>query len=457
MRDSQARPCDIAVVGLACRFPGAPSVDAYWALLRDGARGIGPAPRERFAQADRFCGGFLDAVGRFDPDHFGIAPGDARAMDPQALLLLELGVELFHHAGYRPEELRGGAVGVFLGGRSQHAPDAALLAHAHHPIVAVGQNYLAANLSRHFDLNGACALVDTACSSALVAMHSAVLALAAGEIDAAVVGGVSLLSSDAGHRLFEQRGLLAPDGAFHLFDERANGTVLSEGAGLVMLKPLAAARAHGDTIYAVLKGLAVNNDGRTAGPSSPNFAAQQAVMRRALAQSGLRADDVRHVEANGSGSRVTDLLELKSIRAVYGGQSRDAAWCALGSVKPSIGHTLCAQGIAAFIKSVLMLHHRSVPPFLSGQQPMQHSPIERSRLRFVRETIPFDVAAPAVALNCFADGGTNVHAVLQAWEGPTRPSRTPLAAPVFARRRLDARTSHASARTAAAWPRYVAR
>ncbi|UMR29440.1 KR domain-containing protein [Massilia sp. MB5] len=197
---------DIAIIGLSCRLPGAPDGDAYWRLLSEGRSGIVPVPAARWGHPSGFHAGVLDSPAGGDAAAFGIDADDARAMDPQALLLLELGLQAVYHAGYTPPELKGRALGVFLGARSQHRPAAELIERARNPIVAAGPNYLAANLSQYFDWQGPSLVVDTACSSALVALKLAAQALRDGEIEAAMVGGVSLLQSDAGHRLFAQRG-----------------------------------------------------------------------------------------------------------------------------------------------------------------------------------------------------------------------------------------------------------
>ncbi|MGE7955633.1 beta-ketoacyl synthase N-terminal-like domain-containing protein [Pseudomonas sp. NPDC089530] len=423
---------DIVVVGLSARFPGAQSLDDYWRLLKEGRSALSPLSSQS---------GVLDNRDRFDRETFHIPEQDFHAMDPQALMVLEECLNLWAHAGYRVEETRGSAIGVYLGGRARSSLDPEALRQARNPIVVAGQNYLAANLSHFFDFSGPSMVIDTACSSALVGMGMAVQALRSGEIDAAVVGGVSLLDGERTHALFQQRGLLSGDGQFHLFDERANGIVLSEGVGLVLLKTAAQARRDGDTVYARLSALASNNDGRTAGPATPNVQRQKAVMAKALGQSGLAAGQIDYIEVNGSGSQVTDLLELKAIDAVYGhgagtGRAADSL-CGLGSIKPNIGHPLCAEGIASFIKAVLMIRHHSLVPFLSGQQPLRHFDLERSAFYLPRNAVALPEGRPLrIALNCFADGGNNVHAILQSPETPTVPARRqPLAAPILQRQR----------------------
>jgi acyl transferase domain-containing protein/acyl carrier protein/NAD(P)-dependent dehydrogenase (short-subunit alcohol dehydrogenase family) len=404
---------DIAVIGLSCRFPGANTLEEYWQLLSEGRSVIRSVSQERWGYTNHFHAGLLDNITHFDSSFFLIPQEDAKVMDPQALMVLEESLKLWYHAGYSHKEIKGKSVGVYLGARSQHQPDQVNLRQARNPIVAAGQNYLAANISQFFDLRGPSLVVDTACSSALVGMHMAIQALRSGEIDAALVGGVSLLTTDAAHRMFQQRGILSQDPVFHIFDKRANGVVLGEGIGLVLLKTVEQAVADGDHIYAVIKALTINNDGRTAGPATPNLQAQKDVMQAALAKSGKLPQEISYVEANGSGSEVTDLLELKAIQSVY--RPISTSPLGLGSIKPNIGHPLCAEGIASFIKVVMMLHYRQVVPFLSGEQPMNHYDLETSPFYFCRHTDSIDTPYTA-AINCFADGGTNVHLILETWE-----------------------------------------
>ncbi|MFE3636183.1 amino acid adenylation domain-containing protein [Streptomyces sp. NPDC059168] len=425
---------DIAVVGLSCRFPDAGSADAYWELLREGRSALRPVPEERFGRPLGHHAGLLPGVLRFDPEAFLLSEADVAAMDPQALLLLEEVNSAVHHAGYRPADLKGRRIGVYVGGRATHTPDPGALERSRNPVVVTGQNYLAANVSQFFDFQGPSLVVDTACSSALVAMDTAAQALRSGSVEAAVVAGVSLLADDRAHQVFGRRGLLNPGPEFHVFDRRAAGLVLGEGVGVVVLKPLAAARAAGDRVLAVLRGIAVNNDGRTAGPATPNLQAQKAVMTEALARSGLAPGDIGWVETNATGAAVTDLLELKAVDGVYGSAAARSAPVALGSVKPNIGHPLAAEGIAAFIKVVLMLQHRTQVPFRSGQEPLPHFDLDASALYFPRAAAPWPATAEAAALNCFADGGTNAHLLLAPAPADHRATRAPLPEPPLDRR-----------------------
>ncbi|MFF9687118.1 SDR family NAD(P)-dependent oxidoreductase [Streptomyces sp. NPDC014623] len=448
----------VAVVGMACRLPGAPGLDAYWELLSQGRRAVREVPTERWGRPTGFRAGLVDDAYGFDAGHFMLHAEDVRAMDPQALVLLEESLKAVHHAGYRAADLEGSRTGVYVGARSGWRPDGTSADGARNPIMTVGQNYLAANVSQFFDWHGPAMVMDTACSSALTAMKVAADALAAGSVDLALVAGVSLLAGPEAHELFRRRGLLREDGEFHIFDRRAGGVVLGEGAGVVLLKPLAAAERDGDTVYAVVEGLAVNNDGRTAGPATPSHTAQKQVMREALRAAGCVPQQVGHLDVNGSGSELTDLLELKAVQEVYG--TDRTVPLHIGSMKPNIGHPLCAEGIAAFIKVALMVHHQRTVPFLSGEQPMEHFTIDPAVLRLPRHTEPVDLAYAAVS--SFADGGTNGHVILgrPGTPRPGRKLREPVALPELDRR--DVRTgapvgsgTPETATEARVWTRHV--
>ena len=433
-RRNTIKPPDIAVIGLSCRFPGSDTLEQYWQLLSEGRSAIGPVPPERWGysrrtNADRFYAGLLNNITHFDPSFFLIPEEDVKVMDPQALVMLEESLKLWYHAGYTHQEMKGKSVGVYIGGRSRHEVNESSLRQARNPIVALAQNYLAANISQFFDLRGPSVVVDTACSSALVAMDLAIKALVSRDIESAMVGGVNLLTSDGTHHLFEQRGILNMTSSYHIFDKRANGAILGEGAGMVLLKTVEQALADGDNIYAVIKGLAINNDGRTPGPATPNIQAQKEVIQSALAKSGKTAGEISYIEANGSGSEVTDLLELKAIQSVY--RSSNVLPLGLGSIKPNIGHPLCAEGIAGFIKIVMMMQNKQFVPFLSGEQPLEYFDVESSPIYFSRKTAAWTTTPLTAGLNCFADGGTNAHVILEAWPEliPRQVKRRPIPPP----------------------------
>ncbi|MCP5005109.1 MAG: hypothetical protein GY941_14420, partial [Planctomycetes bacterium] len=426
---------EIAVVGMACRFPGAPTINEYWELLSRGKSAIAPVARDCWGIQTDYYAGLVDDIYGLDPQFFMIPPEDVRAMDPQALVLLEESLKAIYHAGYSHQELGGKNIGVYIGARSQGPVSISSLKKTQNPIMPVGQNYLAANLSQFYDFKGPSLVIDTACSSALVGMNMAVEAMQAGVVDSALVGGVSLLTSPHVHEMFARRNLLKKDGEFHTLDRRASGVVLGEGCGIVYLKPLTQAKRDGDSVYALIAGLSINNDGRTAGPATPNMEAQKSVMQSALKQSGCSSRELSYLDVNGSGSEVTDLLEIKAIASVYSPKGNSPQY--LGSMKPNIGHPLCAEGIASFIKVALMLHHQRLVPFLSGQEPLQHYSVEESGFAFPRKEEAMEMKY--AALNCFADGGTNAHVVLQEYSSSTHVIKhAPLPLPVM--NRVDART-----------------
>lgn len=408
------KSCDIAVVGLTCRFPGAETLEDYWDVLSKGKCTVTKVPTQRWGYANDYYAGLLNNIYQFDNKFFLIPEEDAKAMDPQALVLMEEALKLIYNTGYTHKELKGKSIGVYVGARSQYQPKEEELNNSRNPVVVMGQNYLSANISQFFDFRGPSLVIDTACSSSLVGMNMAIQDLKTGETEGALVGGISLLSNDKTHRIFEQRGILSEEKDFHIFDKRANGVVLGEGIGMVYLKTVEKALKDGDKIFAVIKGLAVNNDGRTAGPATPNLQAQKQVLEKALTKSKKKPTEISYIEVNGSGTEVTDLLELKAIQAVYGTEN-PLSW-GLGSMKPNIGHPLCAEGIASFIKVVLMLHNNKFVPFLSGMEAMSHFDIEASPFYFNRELKDWGEKPKAVAINCFADGGTNAHVILEAWD-----------------------------------------
>ena len=418
----------IAIIGMSCQFPGASNLEAYWDLLAQGRSAIAPVPKNCWGLETSFYAGLINGIYDFDPAYFLISKEDARIMDPHAMLLLRECLKVIYHAGYRKEEVYGSPTGVYIGARSNHQVSLHNLQSTRNPIMVEGKNYLAANVSQFFNFSGPSLVVDSACSSALLGLDLAINAIQLGKINSALVGGVSLLTGPHAHQLFASRKLLQPHGQFHILDKRASGVVLGEGVGMVYIKPLSLALKDGDVIYATIAGMSVNNDGRTAGPATPNINAQKSVMLSALNQSQCNADDVSYIDVNGSGSEVTDLLEIKAIDSVY--RNNYTSPCYLGSMKPNIGHPLNAEGIASLIKVCLMLHKQKLVPFLSGQQALTHYSLQEKNFVFPRATQ--DVFLPYAALNSFADGGTNAHVILQQYAMPTDyVCREPLSSPVL--------------------------
>jgi len=433
-------PGPVAIIGIGCRFPGAPGRDEFWKLLRDGVDAITKVPRERW-DADAFYapdlaspgkmtsrhGGFLTGVDLLDAPFFGLSPREAEHMDPQQRLLLETAWEALEDAGLAPEPLQGTRTSVFIGISSNdyargHLTESSADAHS-----GTGNALsIAANrLSYFFDFRGPSAAVDTACSSALVAVHLACQSLASGAATLAVAGGVNLIFSPATTIIFSKAGLLAADGRCKAFDARADGYVRGEGAGVVILKPLARAVADGDRIYAVILGGAVNQDGRSNGLTAPNRQAQEAVLREACLQAGVSPAEVDYVEAHGSGTALGDAIEGNALASVLAaGRSMDRP-CRFGSVKSNIGHLEAAAGIAGLIKVALSLHHRELPPTLHVEEPNPRIPFDRVplRLQLAAEPWPTGSGPARAGVSAFGFGGTNVHLVLE--EGPVSPASGP--------------------------------
>jgi acyl transferase domain-containing protein/acyl carrier protein len=428
-REAKTEP--IALVGIGFRFPGAHSPEAFWQLLRDGVDAITEVPAERFnlhafydpdpaipGKMNTRWGGFLDQVDQFDPHFFGISPREAARMDPQQRLLLEVTLEALEDAGQAPERLTGTQTGVFIGISTNDYSRIQLNDLNRIDAYAGTGNALsiAANrISYLFDFRGPSIAIDTACSSSLVAVHLACSSLWNGESTLALAGGVNLILSPAITINFTKAGAMAPDGRCKAFDARANGYVRSEGAGLVVLKPLSRALADGDPIYAVIRGSAVNQDGRSNGLMAPNPLAQEAVLREAYRRAGVSPGHVQYVEAHGTGTFLGDPIEAKALGTVLAIDRPPGRPCALGSVKTNLGHLEAAAGVAGLIKVALALKHLEIPPSLHFQEPNPHIPFDELSLRVQTTLGPWPAqSSPALAgVSSFGFGGTNAHVVLE--------------------------------------------
>ncbi len=435
----------IAIVGMACRYPGGSnSPEAFWKMLcegRDCIREITPDRWSLRALYDPEPGrsgktysrhaGLIDGIDQFDPHFFGISPRDAQAMDPQQRLLLETAWEAMEDAGILPERLAGSAAGVFVGisthdyGDLMSAPTERT--NDTNPYVALGSALcIAANrISYCFDLRGPSFAVDTACSSSLVALHLACESIRKGESSLAFVGGSNAILKPETTLGFSAAGMLSPDGRCKSFDARANGYVRAEGAGMLLLKPLSSARRDGDRIYCVVLASAVNQDGLTPGISVPSGDAQAALVRQACARAGVRPQDIQFIEAHGTGTPVGDPIEAAALGSVVG-LDRDAdSPCLLGSVKSNIGHLEAGAGVAGVMKAALAIHHGCIPPNLHFEAPSPQIDMEALRLRVPTqvETWPQTDGNPRLAgVNSFGFGGSNAHALLA--ETPRDKSRS---------------------------------
>ncbi len=429
----------IAIIGIGCRFPGgADGPESFWRLLTEGVDAITEIPPDRW-NIDGFYdpvpgligksisrwGGFIESIDQFDAGFFGISPREAACMDPQHRLLLQAAWEALEDGGVK---VAGGMpAGVFVGISTNDYAQLQFSANdlrAINPWTATGvvASIAANHISYSLNLRGPSFIVDTACSSSLVAVHLACASLRRGECPVALAGGVNALLLPAPFVSFSRSGMLSPDGRCKAFDARANGFVRAEGVGVIALKPLAAALTDGNPIYAVIRGTAINEDGRTNGLALPNVAAQEAVVRQACREAGVAPGEVEYVEAHGTGTAVGDPIEFAALGATVGADRTMQHPCVIGSVKTNIGHLEAGAGIAGIIKTALSLFHGQIPPSLHFQTPNPHLDFAKGNLRIARELETFPSAGkPALAgVNSFGFGGANAHAILEA--PPLRPS-----------------------------------
>jgi acyl transferase domain-containing protein/acyl carrier protein len=418
-----ATPAAIAVVGLSCRFPGAPSAEEFWRLVAEGTDAVTEVPRDRWNVDEWYDpelgpdtmntrrGGFIDGIDQFDPAFFDVSVREAAGMDPQQRLLLEVAWEALEDAGVSATRLDGSRTGVFLGLCNG---DYAVL-HARPPQrggTGVSLGVAANRLSYFFNLHGPSFVVDTACSSSLLAVHLACQSLRAGECDVALAGGVNVILSPTSTVSFAQAGMMAPDGRCKTFDASADGYVRGEGCGIVVLRRLADARADRARVRAVVAGSATNQDGRSQGLTAPNGRAQVEVIRTALHKAGVAPHEVGYVEAHGTGTSLGDAVEVEALATALG--DGRATPCLLSAVKTNIGHLEAAAGVAAFIKAVLSLQHGAVPPVAHLRELNPKIPF--AQLPFVvprtLQAWPSADATRYAGVSGFSFGGSNVHVVL---------------------------------------------
>ncbi|MGW0315137.1 SDR family NAD(P)-dependent oxidoreductase [Streptomyces flavidovirens] len=420
----------IAVVGTACRFPGGVNrLDDLWAVLAAGRDMVSEVPADRFSTADfvdadrrrpghsyTAAGGFLDDVAGFDGSFFsGISPREASRMDPQQRLLLEMAVEMLDDAGIDAARLEGSDTAVFVGCSSRDYGElqaAGLETGNAYTMSGMAGAIVANRLSHYFDWHGQSVAVDTACSSALTALHQACEHLRTGRSRTVVAGGVNVLLNPQLFAGFSSASMLSPTGRCRPFSAQADGFVRAEGGGLVLLKRLADARTDGDRIHAVIVASGANNDGRTPGLALPSSTAQEALLREVYEGAGFVPDDVAYLEAHGTGTQAGDPLEAQAIgRALGRGRSRGAL--PIGSVKSNLGHTEAASGMAGLFKAMLVLRHRQVPATLHAETLNPHIDFSELNVRPVTRLEPLEQPGVALAgVNSFGFGGANAHLVL---------------------------------------------
>jgi len=429
-----ARSEPIAVIGVGCRFPGG-AVDprTYWRLLCEGVDAVREVPAERWDVEAYYdpvpetpgktysrCGGFLDDVDMFDPHFFGISPREAISMDPQHRLLLEVSWEALEHAGQVWRREAGQNTGVYVGITTNeyaqlHSPAGDFRNIDTYFTTGNTLNAAAGRLAYTFGFQGPTLAVDTACSSSLVAVHLACQSLRNRECDAALAGGVNLVLSPGGTIALSKIKMLSPHGRCKTFDHEADGMTRGEGCGMVVLKRCLDALRDGDRILALVRGSAINQDGPSAGFTVPNGTAQEALIRRALAQAKAEPADVDYVETHGTGTTLGDPIEVRALGSVLGAGRPPTQPLRIGSVKTNIGHLESASGIAGFIKLVLALQHKEIPPHLHFRWPNPHIPWEKWPLEVAVRRTPWPArkGRRIGGVSSFGASGTNAHVIVE--------------------------------------------
>ena len=419
----------IAIVGMACRFPGAPDIETFWRRIEagadavtDGRPGFGPwngvsgDPASEDAVSRR--GGFVEGIDRFDAGFFGMTPIAARMMDPQQRLLLETSWRALEDAGIAPDRLRGTSTGIYAGVAASEYRDLMMAGGEGLSYLGTASSMAVGGVAFQLGLMGPAIPVMLNCAASLVTVQQAVAGLQQGEVDLALVGGVNALFSPGLTREMAELGMLSREGRCKTFDASADGFVRSEGCGMVVLKRLSEAEADGDRIWGVIRGAAVNQNGASAGPTVPNGPAQERVIEEALARAGFPPSDVDYLEAHGAGSALGDTIEVQAAAAVYGrGREKDRPLL-IGSVKTNIGHLESAAGVAGLIKVVLAMRHGTIPRHLHFRDPNPNLDWDRLPVRVPSDATDWPVhpdRPPRAGVSAFGISGTNAHVVVEGY------------------------------------------
>ncbi|MBP2846632.1 KR domain-containing protein [Dickeya oryzae] len=435
----------IAIIGMSGRYPDAENLEQYWDNLVDGRNAVREVPKSRwdvdqYFDADRskegkiYCKwlGALSDIDSFDPLFFSISPAEAEGMDPQHRLFLQEGYKAFEDAGYSPEELSHKKCGVYMGIMSYEY--AHMMLNSASPLSGTGNSFAigAARIPYFLNLKGPAIPVDTACSSSLVTTHLAVQALQSGEIDLALVGGVSLYLMPETYIGMCSAGMLSPEGQCKAFDNTADGFVPGEGVGCLVLKRLSQAEIDGDPIYGVIIGSGINQDGKTNGITAPSVNSQRELEREVYRKHQINPDSISYIETHGTGTKLGDPIELEALESVFREWTPRKNFCGLGSVKSNIGHTSAASGMASVQKVLLSMKHRQLVPSLHFRTPNQHFGFDDSPFYVNTQCKPWqhDERQPRrAAVSSFGYSGTNAHLVIEEYLPPaveTAPEAKPV-------------------------------
>ena len=422
----------IAVIGMSAEFPMAADPAALWENLvraRDCVSGL-PFARWGLTNGEDHKRPLYPHMGQlqdaemFDPLFFSISPKEARLMDPQQRLFLQNCWRCIEDAGYAPSSLSGARVGVFAGCSGAGYGFGADVEATTHVLMGHSSAILPARIAYHLDLKGPCLAIDTACSSALVAISQACSSLASGDCDTALAGGVSVFASPQFSRYAEAGGMLSPDGRCHTFDHRANGFVPSEGVGVLLLKRLRDALRDGDRVQGVIAGWGVNHDGKTNGMTAPSVASQTALEKEVYDRFAIDPATITYVEAHGTGTRLGDPIEVQGLTDAFRAYTDREGYCALGSIKSNIGHTLAAAGVAGVVKTLLALRHRQLPPTINYEAQNPEASLAGGPFYVNSQLRPWtsEGAPLRAAVSSFSYSGTNAHIVLEAFQDDADPT-----------------------------------
>lgn len=417
---------DIAIISMACRFPDADNTDEFWNNLLNGKSSVKEIPKDRWDLEDFYYkdssqsiskyGCFLNDVKKFDPDFFSLNANDIKVTDPQQRILIELAYETILSSKYSFESLKGKKVGVFAGVTKSDYQDLlqeSLIAgkiKQNTLVIGILRNLIASRISNIFDFHGPSLTIDTACSSSLVALQTAIESILNATSELALVGGINLNITPTPYYGMSMAGALTRESDYKVFDTKSNGFIMGEGGGFVLLKPLDKSINDGDTILGVIKGSAINNDGKSISPMAPRPVTQQRVVYEAYKNSGLDPKIVDYVEAHGTGTALGDAIEantiIKNFENLY-----------IGSVKPNIGHLLSGSGIAGLIKSLLIIQNRIIPPLINYGSPRKDLKLEDKGFILNKEPVILkDDKTITIGINSFGFGGTNAHVILQEYK-----------------------------------------